>query len=65
MRAQNGDDFDSLIEEYNEDMSSTYTFGKGTMPEAFEKAAFNLDTDEISGLVETEYGYHIIKCVST
>ncbi len=65
LRAQNGDDFDSLIEGYNEDSVSTYTFGKGTMPEAFEKASFNLDTDEISGLVETEYGYHIIKCVST
>ncbi len=64
-RAQNGEDFDSLTEEYNEDSVSTYTFGKGTMPEAFEKAAFNLDTDEISGLVETEYGYHIIKCIST
>lgn len=63
-RAQAGEDFDSLIEIYNEDSKSTYEFGKGVMPAAFEEAAFNLDMDEISGIVETEYGYHIIKCIS-
>ncbi len=60
-----GEDFDALVEKYNEDTESTYTFGKGQMPESFETAAFNLGTDEISGIVETEYGYHIIKCIST
>ncbi len=60
-----GADFDSMIEKYSEDSENQYTFGKGTMPENFEKAAFNLDSDEVSGIVETEYGYHIIKCVST
>ncbi|MCR5527518.1 MAG: peptidylprolyl isomerase [Lachnospiraceae bacterium] len=64
-KVKNGEDFDSLVEQYNEDTQSLYTFGKGTMPEAFEEAAFNLDTDEVSDIVETEYGYHIIKCVST
>ncbi len=64
-RAKEGADFDSLVDEYNEDSVSTYTFGKGTMPESFEKAAFNLDTDQISDVVETDYGYHIIKCIST
>ncbi len=64
-KAKDGADFDSLTEKYNEDPQNTYTFGKGVMPEAFEKAAFNLDTGEISGIVETEYGYHIIKCISS
>ena len=64
-QARNGADFDSLTEKYNEDDQNTYTFGKGVMPEEFEKAAFNLDTDEISNRVETGYGYHIIKCISS
>ena len=64
-KAASGEDFDSLVEKYNEDTQTTYTFGKGQMPESFEEAAFNLGTDEISGVVETEYGYHIIKCIST
>ena len=63
-KALDGADFDSLTEKFNEDDQNTYTFGKGMMPEAFEKAAFNLGTDEISDIIETEYGYHIIKCVS-
>lgn len=63
--AKNGEDFDSLVSKYNEDNKSTYSFGKGEMESAFEKAAFDLGTDEISDVVETEYGYHIIKCIST
>lgn len=64
-RISEGEDFDSLVEEYNEDDQAVHTFGKGTMPEEFEEASFNLDTDQISGIIETEYGYHIIKCIST
>lgn len=64
-RARAGEDFSSLIAEYNEDENSTYSFGKGTYDDTFEEAAFNLGTDEISNVVETVYGYHIIKCIST
>jgi len=64
-RAKNGEDFTSLIAEYSEDENVTYSFGKGTMETAFEEAAFNLGTDEISDIVETSAGYHIIKCIST
>ena len=35
------------------------------MEPALEEAAFNLGTGEISGIVETKSGYHIIKCIST
>ncbi|MDD6627377.1 MAG: peptidylprolyl isomerase [Lachnospiraceae bacterium] len=63
--ARNGEDFDELIRKYSEDDKSTYSFGKGDMDPAFETAAFNLGTDEISDIVESEYGYHIIKCLTT
>ena len=58
-------DFDELIRKYSEDDKATYSFGKGEMDPVFEDAAFNLGTGEISDVVETEYGYHIIKCINT
>lgn len=63
--AKEEDDFDALIRKYSEDDKSTYSFGKGEMEESFETAAFNLGTGEISDVVETEFGYHIIKCINT
>ena len=69
-KAKNGEDFDKLIEEYNEDPGmSTYTagyyFGEGEMVEPFENATKALEENGISELVETTYGYHIIKNLGT
>ncbi|MCM1569188.1 MAG: peptidylprolyl isomerase [Roseburia sp.] len=58
-------DFSELASRYSEDTVITYSFGKGEMDEAFEEAAFMLETDEISPVIESESGYHIIKCLNT
>lgn len=59
-----GADFDVIAEgTENEDSQIQYSFGRGVMPSEYEEAAFNLTVGEISDIVETEYGYHILKCV--
>lgn len=65
-RANSGASFDKLIEEYGQDpgMEASpegYVFTFGEMVEPFEKAAFALGENKISDIVETDYGYHIIK----
>ena len=57
--------FEKLASVYSADETVTYSFGKGQMDTVFESAAFNLATNEISEVVESELGYHIIKCINT
>lgn len=64
-RLDAGESFEVLAADYNEDTKNEYSFGRGVMPEAFEEAAFNLGNGQISDIVETEYGYHLIYCVTT
>jgi len=65
-RARAGEDFAKLAKEYSEDpgskdKSGEYTFPRGQMVPEFETAAFALKTNEVSDIVTTQYGYHIIK----
>ena len=66
-KLKKGEDFAKLASEVSEDPGTKSKggdldfFPKGTMIPAFEEAAFSLKPGEMSGLVETEYGYHIIK----
>lgn len=65
-KSKSGDySFKSLMDEYNEAELNTISFGKGEVDKAFEDAAFNMETNELSGIVEGEDGYYIIKCINT
>jgi foldase protein PrsA len=57
--------FEELMSEYNEADESTISFGKGEMEEVYENAAFNLGTEEVSGVIDTSEGYVILKCITT
>lgn len=61
-----GADFAKLATQYTEDEGSKdkggeYEFGRGEMVKEFEDASWALKKDEISGLVKSTFGYHIIK----
>lgn len=61
-----GSDFSSLAREYSDCPSGVEGgdlgwFGRGAMVEEFENAAYDLKIGEISGVVETQFGYHLIK----
>ena len=63
---RDGADFAEMAMEYSEDSSAADggdlgSFGLGQMVAPFEEAALALDVGEISDIVETEYGFHIIK----
>jgi len=60
-----GEDFDVVASRYNEAPESTVSIRKGDREAAYEEAAFMLGNGETSGIIETEEGYYILKCVST
>ncbi|HEX3561014.1 MAG TPA: peptidylprolyl isomerase [Pyrinomonadaceae bacterium] len=66
-RARAGEDFAALAKEFSDDPGSKAQggdlgwFGRGQMIKEFEDTAFGLKDGDISDIVETKYGYHIIK----
>jgi parvulin-like peptidyl-prolyl isomerase len=66
-KAKSGENFEKLIDEYGEDPgmkdnAEGYTVKKdGQFVPTFEEASLKLKVGEISGLVPSPFGYHIIK----
>jgi peptidyl-prolyl cis-trans isomerase C len=65
-RAKAGEDFAALAKEFSKDSSAQNGgdlnfFPRGQMVPAFEAAAFALQPNQISEIVETPFGFHIIK----
>ena len=66
LKAQGGADFASLAKEYSDDTVSAVEggdlgfFGQGVMVPEFNDKVFSMEIGEISDLVETQFGYHII-----
>jgi len=67
--AKGGADFAELAKKYSQDPGSKDKgglydkFARGTMVKPFEDAAFNLPVGSISEIVETQYGFHILKII--
>lgn len=66
-RAVAGEDFGALAREHSDDPGTSQQggdlgwFGRGEMVGPFEQAAFGLEPGEISDVVQTPYGLHIIR----
>ncbi len=71
-RLRNGEDFGKLAQEFSEDFGSARNNGElpgwttpGKLVPQFEAAAYALKPGEISGLVRTRFGYHIVLLLET
>jgi parvulin-like peptidyl-prolyl isomerase len=68
-RARAGEDFAALAKQYSEDPGSKNNgglykdFARGAMVKPFEDAAFSVPVGEVSDIVETQFGYHILMVV--
>ena len=68
-RIKNGEDFTVLATLYSDDTESAKNggelgfVGRGALVPEFESAAFSLKGDQISEVIETQFGYHIIQLI--
>jgi peptidyl-prolyl cis-trans isomerase C len=65
-RVKKGEDFATLAKDFSQDASAAQggdlgTIPRGRMPKALDDAAFSLKPGEVSNVVETEVGFHLIK----
>jgi parvulin-like peptidyl-prolyl isomerase len=67
-RAKSGEDFAGLARQYSQDGAARSGgdlgyFPREMMVKPFADVAFSLKKGEISGVVETQFGYHVIQCL--
>ncbi len=66
-KAKAGEDFTALVAQYSDDpaakdrLGSLGKFSRDKMDKSFSEAAFQLHVDEVSDVVETRFGFHVIK----
>lgn len=66
-RLKAGEDFSRVVLDYSDEPGagrrggSLPPFGRGAMDKSFEEAAFALAPGELSGIVETQFGFHVIQ----
>jgi peptidyl-prolyl cis-trans isomerase SurA len=64
---EGGEDFAELAQKYSDDLGSGRAGGdlgwakRGSYVQEFEAAAYNLEPNQISELVESEFGFHLIQ----
>jgi parvulin-like peptidyl-prolyl isomerase len=68
-RIHSGEDFSKLAQQYSEDPTTKDKGGElpafphGQMVAEFDAAAFSLTNNQVSDVIKTQYGYHIIKLI--
>ena len=70
-RAKKGESFEKIAKEVSQDQTSAVNggelpwFGQGEMEAPFDAAAFALKPGQLSDVIQTQYGYHVIKVEGT
>jgi peptidyl-prolyl cis-trans isomerase C len=69
LRLRSGSGFSALAEQYSQDQASKETggdlgfFPRAVMPAEIEAVAFGLAPGQVSGIVKTDFGYHIVEII--